>query len=530
MPVPVVDSSTALPTEVDVVVVGSGAAALTGAFTAAVNGLTVLVLEKTRHLGGTCAYAGAGLWFPGNRVLARSGVEDTAEAGLTYFRSVVGDRTPREVQEAFVGTGSELVEFLEDVGELEFQYLPFPDYYNAPGRAKPTGRSICPKPIEGSSLGAGLEYLRPTTGADKFDVDEPRELLTGGQSLIGQLLLALDKTGNVDIRVESPMESLVREDDTLVGVVAAGGQTVRARRGVLVGAGGYDNDPVRRRELHGVPTTNWTACPTGGNTGDALAALQAVGGAVDLLDEAWWCPGILFPNGRAAFLPIVRGGIFVGPDGRRFTNESMPYDQAGHDMLAKVREFGPDSEFWWVFDSSKEDAPGVCIPSLVIDEFVGTPYLRSADTVEELAAEIGVSVDGFRETIELFNQNAASGIDTEFHRGEDDYDLHFGQGEGPNSQLIPIERGPFRAVRVVLSDLGTKGGAVAGSSAEVRDTDGNAIKGLYAVGNSASSVAGHVYPGPGTPIASGMVFAYRAVKAILSADAVTVRGGAAVGS
>ncbi|MGW0176775.1 FAD-binding protein [Rhodococcus sp. NPDC003322] len=529
MPVPVVDTSTVLPAEVDVVVVGSGAAALTGAFTAAVNGLSVLVLEKTRHLGGTCAYAGAGLWFPGNRVLARSGVDDSAEAGLTYLKSVVGDRTPSDVQEAFVGTGAEVVEFLEDRG-LEFQYLPFPDYYDAPGRAKPTGRSICPSPIEGSSLGAGLEYLRPTTGADKFDVDEPRDVLTGGQSLIGQLLLALDKTGNAEIRVESPMESLVREGDTVVGVVAAGGQTVRARRGVLVGAGGYDNDPVRRRELHDVPTTNWTSCPPGGNTGDALEALQAVGAAVDLLDEAWWCPGILFPNGRAAFLPIVRGGIFVGPDGRRFTNESMPYDQAGHNMLAKVREFGQDSEFWWVFDSSKEDAPGVCVPSLVVDEFVGTPYLRSADTVEGLAAEIGVSVDGLRETIELFNKNASIGIDTEFHRGEDDYDLHFGQGEGPNSQLIPIEHGPFRAVRVVLSDLGTKGGAVTGASAEVRDTDGNTINGLYAVGGSASSVAGNVYPGPGTPIGSGMVFAYRAVNAMLATDAFTVSEDAAVGS
>src|SRR5947208_1821700 len=100
---------TPLPAEVDVIVVGSGGAALTGAYTAAAHGLRVLVLEKTGYLGGTSAYSGSGLWLPGNDVLRRGGVSDTVEDGLQYLRATVGDRTPAELQEAYVRTGPELV-------------------------------------------------------------------------------------------------------------------------------------------------------------------------------------------------------------------------------------------------------------------------------------------------------------------------------------------------------------------------------------------------------------------------------------
>ena len=94
---------------VDVVVVGSGGAALTAAYTAASAGLRTLVLEKTEYFGGTSAYSGAGIWLPGNQAQHRAGVADSVDLGREYFRAVVGDDSPAELQDAYLDTGPELV-------------------------------------------------------------------------------------------------------------------------------------------------------------------------------------------------------------------------------------------------------------------------------------------------------------------------------------------------------------------------------------------------------------------------------------
>ncbi|MCO1655509.1 FAD-dependent oxidoreductase [Pseudonocardia humida] len=504
---------------VDVVVVGSGAAALTGAYTAAARGLRVLVLEKTGHLGGTSAYSGATIWLPGNGVLRRAGVPDTVEDGLRYLRHTVGDRTPAAQQEAYVRTGPELVEFLERDPDVEFEVLPFPDYFDAPGRGLPTGRGICPLPLRGDRLGDRLGLLRPTIAADQFGKRVTRSTLFGGQSLVGRLLLALDRTGGAEIRTGTALHSLAVTDGRVRGVRVGpdGSARVDARVGVLVAAGGYEGDPARRRELHGLPGADWTSAAPGSNTGDALAALQAVGAEVDLLDEAWWCPATLFPNGRAAFTLGLHGGIFVDPDGRRFGNESLPYDRMGHLLHDRIRRHGPGTAFWWVFDSRTPSVPGICQPLPDPDEFRAAGLWRSAGTARELAAAIGVPPTALHETVERFNGFAASGTDADFHRGEDDYDRFFATGTGPNPALVALEQGPLHAVRIVLGDLGTKGGARIDPCGRVLATDGRAIPGLYAAGNSAASVAGHVYPGPGVPLGSGMVFAYRAAVAMSEA-------------
>ncbi|MFE7358105.1 FAD-binding protein [Streptomyces sp. NPDC057543] len=85
--------------ECDVLVVGSGGGAFTGAYGAAARGLDTLVIEKTGYFGGTTAYAGAGLWLPGNPAQVRGGLKDSADLGRAYFRSVVGDATaPRRAR------------------------------------------------------------------------------------------------------------------------------------------------------------------------------------------------------------------------------------------------------------------------------------------------------------------------------------------------------------------------------------------------------------------------------------------------
>jgi 3-oxosteroid 1-dehydrogenase len=138
-----------------------------------------------------------------------------------------------------------------------------------------------------------------------------------------------------------------------------------------------------------------------------------------------------------------------------------------------------------------------------------------AGTLSELAAAIGVPADDLVATVERFNGFCESGVDEDFGRGDDEYDTFFAGGEGPNKALTPVTQAPYYAARFVLSDLGTKGGLVTDERGRVLREDGTHIEGLYAAGNSAASVFGTVYPGPGAPLGSAMVFASLAVRDIL---------------
>ena len=125
----------------DIIVVGSGVAALCGAVAATARGLSVCVIEKTRYFGGTSAYSGGSVWLPGNHVLERDGVDDSVEKGYTYFHSVVGSRTPEDHQRAYLQTGPAVVDFLENTAGIPLDHRPFPDYFDAPGRSA-NGRTV----------------------------------------------------------------------------------------------------------------------------------------------------------------------------------------------------------------------------------------------------------------------------------------------------------------------------------------------------------------------------------------------------
>ena len=516
----------------DVVVVGSGAAALTAAYTAASAGLRTLVVEKTEYFGGTSAYSGSGIWLPGNQAQHRAGLADTVELGLEYFRAVVGDDTPAELQEAFVSTGPELVEFLERDPMLEFAYGPFPDYFEAPGRVA-GGRDIFPVPLKASELGGLLAKLRKPIGEDQFgvpprpDTSTGTRTLTGGQALIGRFLLALSALPEAELRTGTRMRSLIVADGRVAGVVVSAGEAeerIHASRGVIVAAGGFECDDELRARHHRLPHGNWTSAAPGSNTGDALAALAGAGAAIDLLDEAWWCPGTLFPNGRAAFTLGLSGGIFVNAAGKRFANESLPYDRLGREMRRGQETGVPHIPAWFVFDGRFSAVPAIIQPAPDPEAFRAAGLWRTCDDLAGLAARIGVPGAALQATVARFNEFAASGTDEDFHRGEDPYDRFFASGsarprdDGRNPALVPIDRAPFHAVQIVLGDLGTKGGTRTDVNGQVIDQQGTPIPGLYAAGNSAASVTGHAYPGPGIPLGSGMAFGYRAARHIAGLD------------
>ncbi len=500
----------------DVVVVGSGAGALTGAYTAASAGLSTVVLEKTALYGGTSAYSGGGLFLPGNQAAARAGVVDSVDRGRTYLGSLLGAQDLQR-REAFLSTAPGVIDFLERDPALRFEYYPFPDYFAAEGRL-PGGGHIVPTPLPSDRLPNGmLDRLRRTIAAERTGLDVSRDLLTGGQALVGRLLLALSASGNADLRTGAAVRELIAEDGAVVGVRAEtehGTLRVRARRGVLLAAGGFERNPGLRA-AHGVPgSADATMAPPGTNAGEPLQAAVAVGAATDLMDQAWWCPALAQPDGSAAFFLGLRGGIFVDADGRRFADESLPYDRMGRELAADSARRIP---CYYVFDSADGGRlPAVnCVPGVRRDDYLSSGAWMRADSIDELAVRLGLPRESLTGTVARFNAFAAAGVDEDFHRGEDEYERYFAApGDRPNPALVPLSTPPYYAARVVLGDLGTKGGLLTDSDARVLRDDRSPIPGLYAAGNTSASIMRDRYPAPGSPIGTAMVFGYRAARHI----------------
>jgi succinate dehydrogenase/fumarate reductase flavoprotein subunit len=494
----------------DVVVVGSGAGALTGAYLAARDGLRTVVVEKTALLGGTSAYSGGACWLPGSAAQQRADLPDSTSSAREYLGALLGD-DQKDRQQAFLTQAPVLVDTLEQDPLLTFEWRPFPEYFPAPGRV-PVGRSLHVADLPLEELGELAALVRPGVDLDRAHRSHRNAPLSGGGALIGRLLLAFHRTGSGTVRTAHVVDRLVLDDGRVVGVEAHhGGRRVRLRAhaGVLLAAGGFEGDQGLR-DLHGVPgRASWTMAPEGTNTGEPLMAAIEAGADTDLLDQAWWCPGLELPDGQTGFTLGLRGGIVVDGEGHRYANESLPYDRMGRAMAANPAAIPS----YLVFDSRfGGQLPAIAVPGGRPQEHLAAGTWVQADSLPVLAARIGVPAEALVATAERFNRFAEAGLDEDFHRGEDPFDLFFANGEGPNKALVPVDQPPYFAARLVLSDLGTKGGLRTDVAGRVLRKDGNPLPGLYAAGNTAASLTGAVYPAPGAPIGTAMVFAALAVE------------------
>lgn len=498
----------------DVIVVGSGGGALTGAALAARAGLRTAVLERTPLIGGTSAYSGGACWLPGSAVQQRAGLPDSTEGARTYLAAVL-DSPDTERVEALLAQAPRLVAALEADELMDFEWIPFSEYYDAPGRV-PMGRSIQPATIRRDALDPRVgALLRPPVERDR--AGQPgRSTLSGGQALIGRLAAMVLRDGG-EILVEHHVTGFERDPSgRVVGVRAetpGGPVELTADRGVLVAAGGFEGSP-ERRTAHGTPgRAEWTMAPRGTNTGEVIDAAAEVGAATDFSGEGWFCPGLLQPDGSGTFTLGFRGGLMVDQHGERYGNECLPYDRFGR-VMAAAPERTPS---WFVFDAREGGRlPAIAMPEGDPAEHLAAGTWVQADTIETLAEACGLDPSTLAATVERFNAFAASGVDEDFGRGADEYDTFFASAGSPNKALVPLDSPPYVAARFVLSDLGTKGGLVTDASARVLDGSGMPIPGLYAASNSTASVFGSSYPGPGAPLGAAMTFASLAVEDLLS--------------
>lgn len=550
-------ASEPLPTEVDVVVVGAGAAGMTAALAAAERGLDTVLLEKSAYFGGSTARSGGGVWIPGNYALKAAGEDDPLESSKLYLDSIVGEVVPKVRRDTYVDRGAEVLDLLRARTPLRFTWVPeYADYHPEQPGGRPRGRTVEPVPVDARFLGEELERLHPpyTKAPANMIVTQAmyRKVSLGLRTLGGpvtMVLVALRRMlaglrgarmyamGNaiavclrqglrdarVPVHFESELLDLVLEDGRVVGVRVRrddGEHVVRARRGVILGSGGFERNAELREKYLPAPTSaDWT---TGSqfNTGGGIEAGVAAGAGTDLMDDAWWGPTIPLP-GRPWFCLAERnlpGSIMVNQAGRRYMNEALPYVEAVHAMYRGEATGTPHVHSWMVIDQRYRNRY-VFAGLMPRQPFPGRWYksgvIKKAATLEELAAEIEVPATALRETVERFNGFCADGVDRDFHRGESAYDRYYSDPTvKPNPSLHVIDQAPFYAVKIVPGDLGTKGGLVTDERARVLGEDGAPIPGLYAAGNVSSAVMGHTYPGPGGTIGPAMVFGYLAAEDI----------------
>ncbi|OBB23912.1 3-ketosteroid-delta-1-dehydrogenase [Mycolicibacterium peregrinum] len=547
--------------EYDVVVVGSGAAGMVAALTAAHQGLSTVVVEKAPHYGGSTARSGGGVWIPNNEILKRDGVKDTPEAARTYLHKIIGDVVPAEKIDTYLDRSPEMLSFVLKHSPLKLCWVPgYSDYYPETPGGKPTGRSVEPKPFNAKKLGVDEKGLEPPYGKVPMNMvvmqqdyvrlnqlkRHPRGVLrsikvgvrsvwanaTGknlvgmGRALIAPLRIGLQQAG-VPVQLNTALTDLYVEDGVVRGIYvvdprdsSAEPQLIRARRGVILGSGGFEHNEQMRVKYQRAPiTTEWTVGAVA-NTGDGILAAEKQGAALEFMEDSWWGPTVPLTDSPWFALSERNspGSIIVNMAGKRFMNESMPYVEACHHMYGGEYGQGPgpgeNIPAWLIFDQQYRDRfifaglqPGQRIPKKWLESGV----IVKADTLEELAAKTGLPADAFAATIDRFNGFARSGVDEDFHRGDSAYDRYYGDPTNkPNPNLGEIKHGPYYAAKMVPGDLGTKGGIRTDLQGRALRDDDSVIEGLYAAGNVSSPVMGHTYPGPGGTIGPAMTWGYLA--------------------
>ncbi|WP_329791072.1 3-oxosteroid 1-dehydrogenase [Lentzea sp. DG1S-22] len=535
--------------EFDVVVVGAGAAGMTAALTAAKRGLSCVVLEKAPTYGGSAARSGAGIWIPNNEVILAAGVPDTPAKAAQYLAAVVGD-VPVARQQAFLAHGPRMISFVMRNSPLRFRHMDgYSDYYPELPGGIAKGRSIEPEMIDGRILGAELAnlnapYLATPAGMVIYGADYKwlalalvnakgaataaaalargaaaavagRKPLTMGQALAGGLRAGLVQAG-VPVWLNTGLLDLVVENGAVRGVVTTRG-VVRARRGVIMGSGGFEHNAAMRAQYQRQPIgTQWTV-GAAENTGDGHLAGERAGAALDLMDDAWWGPAIPTPGSPYFCLAerTLPGGLMINAAGRRFVNEAAPYSDVVHVMYDR-NPADPCIPAWLVVDQNYRNrylfadvAPALPLP----DGWYRSGAVVRSSSLDGLASAIGVPGAALKATVSRFNTQALTGRDTDFRRGDSAYDHYYTDPAViPNSCLAPLWLAPYYAFKIVPGDLGTKGGLVTDARARVLRPDGSVIPGLYAAGNVSSAVMGRSYAGAGSTIGPAMTFGFIAAN------------------
>ncbi len=528
--------------ETEVLVVGTGGAALTAAILAHDNGAKVTLIEKSDKVGGTTAVSGGGIWVPNNHHMAEKGWSDSREDALKYCKKLTKGRAEDELVETYVDTAPGMIKYLEEHTPLRLECVAMPDYHPEleGGHMAEASRTLSPLLFDKNELGEARPNLRPNpfTGIPvtlsemqkwealskpfqvPFDVINERMKagLAGlGEALIGSLYKACLDRG-IEPILNTRARDLVMEEGRVTCLLSerkGSNFRIGVRKGIILACGGFEwNNELKAKFLPG-EITHPHSPPY--NEGDGLKMAMAVGADLGNMSENWGFPSMVAPGieyegrtlNQCCFAErSLPHSMIVNKKGKRFVNEAANYS----DM----------SKSFWILD------PNTCeyanLPAwLILDQqyfekyscmniMPGQPvpdYIERADSVEGLAKKVGIGPEAFTVSVRRFNEHALRGVDPDFQRGKSAYDRTYGDpNHKPNSNLGTIEKPPFYAFPVYCGSIGTKGGPKINRHAQVLHASGQPIPGLYAAGNVAAGVSGPSYWGAGGTIGPAMVFGY----------------------
>jgi len=521
----------------DVVVVGGGGGGLPAALFARWLGDEVILLEKAPELGGTAKKAAFWYWVPNNRHMQEAGIEDP-EADFLHYTARLSRPQQYDPSSPTLGlsewehaqiraiyeSASPAAELLADKDALPYRWCEaVPDYWSElPEDKAPTGRVLVP------------EGARAT-------------MSDGGQVGIRTMSAAAERDG-VDVRVSHRVQRLVIEGGRVAGVEAtdAAGQTVRvaARKAVIFASGGFTHDAELRANFLSAPV--FGGCAANTNEGDFVRIGSAAGAQLRNMNQAWMCPVPLEaavssdPSLSGMFSVAGDSMLFVDKTGRRVVNEKLPYNELAQTFFQwdPLRGEYPNLVLVQVWDQrAQEHSASDEYGRLIVGETgASDAHVLRGETLAELGAAVGERLeryagvtggltladdwaDTLAGSIARFNEQAATGVDADFGRGERAVQQLFNGDvrEEPgrtNPTLWPLAgSGPYYAALVTGGTLDTKGGPKATPDGRIVDDMDQPIPGLYGVGNCVASPSARAYWAGGATLGPIIAFAYRAARA-----------------
>lgn len=545
----------------DVIVVGSGAAGLSAALSAAKRGLKVLVVEKTHWFGGTTALSGGGIWVPGNHHATAAGITDTVAAGRQYIQSLVGEKLRGEVLDAYLQAGPEMLQFYETNTEVRFTIAEHsPDWHQDLPGASMDGRLLRPLECDAKKLNGLFAQLRipraefnapggfmidlpdlphltnakssfksflymaklgARFGWDKLRGQPRGTRLTMGNALVARLLKSAQDAG-VTLWRDTCVSQLIVGTDGVTGIgVERNGisETLAAHRGVVLASGGFSANQQLRRAYMPFPDQH-VSTTVESATGDGMNMGLEAGASLD--DENYangvWCvvSTAKKEDGTTALYAHLidmskPGCIAVDRQGKRFGNEaSQTFVDDMHRTGNVPSHIIADSRF------VKSYGLGLVYPGAMgLQKLLKSGYIVEAPSLEELATKIGVDPVGLAATAARMNEFAKTGKDLDFNKGESVLDRDLGDpAHGPNPCLGTVEKGPFYAVQITSGDGSTTVGLRINGRAQVLGQNGQPVKGLYAAGLDANSIWRGKAPAHGCNVGPAITLGYIAGRSL----------------
>ena len=418
----------------DVVVVGAGGAGLTASVLATQQGQKVILLEKMPFVGGNSLRAEGGMNAAGTNLEKELGLDDSTVENFTEDTLRLGHYlADPELVRTLAENSSDAIEWLKTVD------------------ASFTG-------VKATGGCEGRKYLHQPEGG-----------VAVGEYLVAKLKTQVEKLG-IDVRVNTKATEILMDNGQAVGVLAEDAEhtyTINAKSVVLTTGGFGANFELMASfdpSLANAVTTNHS-----GAQGDGIMMAQAIGADTVDMDQIQLHPTVIQSDGSLvseSFRSL--GAIVVNTQGKRFVN-----DLAGRDVVSQAELKQPDGYCFIIFDQNLVDHLALS------KRFIDGGYTISGKTYEELAKNMGLSVEAqqnFVNTMDTWNQSVANGLDEEFGRN--------------NGMDDDLSTAPYYAIKIAPGIHHTMGGIKINTSAEVIDTDGNVIPGLFAAGETTGGIHG----------------------------------------